>query len=266
MTTSDTPHPPSPVGPTDLSLPRPCLCGHERATHPWSGDRGAAGFKACSSPGCTCGAYRPDWPAPTLALSSGEPEPWVVWAGQYSAYWGPKRGGYPSLLGAGLYSETEAREIAESCATCPERRERAMPLSEALKNAIGDRPGTVGERLMSLVARSRSLREAPSESWSTIQATNERHAEYLHDLCAPDEEDIQNLRDVATFSVLWLREAIAELSGSRSPLIERPPDSRTCPDCKGECLVDGRDLCARCGATGSIPAAAPSSSGAPSDE
>jgi hypothetical protein len=60
---------------------------------------------------------------------------WVVWSNYHLAWWGPEQSGYtPSLLGAGVYTEAEARHIAATRSREPNAPppEVAIPLRDAL--------------------------------------------------------------------------------------------------------------------------------------
>ena len=86
-------------------------------------------------------------------------DPWVIWCGMWGQYWGPKRGGYYSLLGAGLYSEAEAKEIVSHSG--PERREEALSLADAIEREHGAIHETT--RVIDLFRVSLSALPAPGE-------------------------------------------------------------------------------------------------------
>lgn len=55
-----------------------------------------------------------------------EPAEWLIFEANTQTFWGPNRGGYFGLWGAGLYTEREAREIARY----KDRRDQAHHISE----------------------------------------------------------------------------------------------------------------------------------------
>lgn len=51
---------------------------------------------------------------------------WLIWNVDYQQFWGPDSGGYFGLWGAGLYTETEARQLAKN----KDRKDRVQHISE----------------------------------------------------------------------------------------------------------------------------------------
>lgn len=51
---------------------------------------------------------------------------WVIWNEDYQQFWGPDRGGYFGLWGAGLYTEEEAKALSHNT----DRKDRPRRLSE----------------------------------------------------------------------------------------------------------------------------------------
>lgn len=51
---------------------------------------------------------------------------WLIWNADYHQFWGPNRGGYFGLWGAGLYTEAEARDLSAN----KDRRDQAHHITE----------------------------------------------------------------------------------------------------------------------------------------
>lgn len=75
----------------------------------------------------------------------------VIWSHAHGAWWRPNRRGYSkSLLGAGLYSAAEAREICEGGNT-------ATDAATALKHEIEEwRRDSIGEAVLASLANERT--------------------------------------------------------------------------------------------------------------
>lgn len=76
-------------------------------------------------------------------VGSASSEPWVVWSNEHRAWWRANHAGYTTaLLGAGLYTEAEAKEIereAGHASRADRKPEKAFTLTQALRGG-GDRP------------------------------------------------------------------------------------------------------------------------------
>lgn len=93
---------------------------------------------------------------PNLVLSTptpaadGEREPWVIWSHEHRAYWRAERLGYCDfLIGAGVYSEDEAKALAAEVSRDPSKRNEARSLTSELARAS---TGTIGAYLAALRA------------------------------------------------------------------------------------------------------------------
>lgn len=78
--------------------------------------------------------------------SENAAEPWVVYHNPDDVWWKPNRCGYTrELLGAGLYTESEARRCARMRSRLPNGtyEDEAMPLSVAWARAVKTLDGTV---------------------------------------------------------------------------------------------------------------------------
>lgn len=90
---------------------------------------------------------------------------WVVWSNEHDAWWGPNHCGYyQSLLGAGLYTETEAKAIASHSS---ERDEEALALIDALQREAEHRRHTAGSIVADFVLETLadSKRLSQIEAW-----------------------------------------------------------------------------------------------------
>ena len=101
--------------------------------------------------------------APREDLPESAARDWVVWSHEHRLWWGPKRCGYHThLLGAGLYTEAEAKAI-EPMRGVP-GSEQAMSMRDALAaelNRIEARTGdTVLARLRAVEAENARLRQS----------------------------------------------------------------------------------------------------------
>lgn len=62
-----------------------------------------------------------------------EDGPWVVYSHEHRSWWmGRNQGYWPTLFGAGIYTEAAAKEIEEGANRGGERHEEAMSLDDAL--------------------------------------------------------------------------------------------------------------------------------------
>lgn len=59
-------------------------------------------------------------------MENNERAEWLIWNADYHQFWGPNRGGYFGLWGAGLYTESEARSLASN----KDRRDQVHHVSE----------------------------------------------------------------------------------------------------------------------------------------
>lgn len=88
---------------------------------------------------------------------------WVVWSFEHDAWWGPGQFGYfEDLLKAGVYSETEAKEIEERAnrfRSPSDPNERAYPIRIAMALALMQQPrdGVIAPELTVLRALADAL-------------------------------------------------------------------------------------------------------------
>lgn len=91
--------------------------------------------------------------APSLPASSRRSaveQWWVVLEEHSGLWWGPQSGGYTDLLRAGLYTESQAKRIANN----PSRRDRAFPLADKLREIAALEHSS--ERVLAVLREERS--------------------------------------------------------------------------------------------------------------
>ena len=90
------------------------------------------------------------------AKKDEEPAEWLIYDGRTGQFWGPDRGGYFGLWGAGLYTETEAKQIASN--KCSTRMDRAQHITE-YRDQIANMRGAF-ERLSAALSNAEHAKHA----------------------------------------------------------------------------------------------------------
>lgn len=96
----------------------------------------------------------------TQHAETHERREWLIFNADYQQFWGPDRGGYFGLWGAGLYTEAEAKRLSAN----RDRRDQAHHIRE-YRDQIGNMRGAF-ERLNDALTRSDQARGIRCEQFS----------------------------------------------------------------------------------------------------
>lgn len=145
-------------------------------------------------------------------------EPWVIWSHEHRAYWRAERRGYCDfLIGAGVYSEEEAKAIATEVSRDPSKQNEARSLASELAPAS---TGTIGAYLAALDAYRAAVRAATLAEVERV-LTSEAFVDDLADVVddinprPTHEGDRRDARLYAGFVAKRLLAALRGLGGNK---------------------------------------------------